>query len=223
MTSFIIAAKDKKKRASYLADFYKIHEIDLFDITILDLETSSKNTQSIGIEDIKKMQEKIFLKPIKSKNKVIVIDDGEALTIEAQNALLKILEEPPAHTLIILSVNTKETILPTIISRCKIIQLEEEGIKLSAEEISELQTFLEDLKRWGTGERFKKAEILAKDKDTALIWLEKLIIFLRGELLKEPNNNQFLQAIKSFQVLYTLLKTTNVNPRFAIENTLLNL
>lgn len=233
MTSFIIIAKDKKKREAYLADFYKNQEVDIFDITTLNLEATLKNIQSIGIEDIKKMQEKIFLKPIKSKNKAIVIDDAEALTIEAQNALLKILEEPPAHTLIILSVNTKEALLPTIISRCQITQLEEEGIKLSANEISEFQTFLEDLKKLGTGERLKKAEVLAKDKTKAIEWLEKLIIFIRGELLANvilvrddfarDDKPYYLALIKSFQSLHTLLKTTNVNPRFAIENTLLAL
>jgi len=223
MTSFIVVAKDKNQRDEYIKKFCDQKGIDVFDRTNLTLETSVKqNTQSIGIEDIKQMQKKIFLKPIKSEFKAVIIDDAQLLTIEAQNALLKVLEEPPAHTLIILSTDTKETILPTIISRCQVTQLEEEGIKLSEKEITEFETFLEALPEWGTGERLKKAEQLAKDKDKAIIWIEKLIIYLRIKMLEEPENNIYSQLIKSFQTLHTLLKTTNVNSRFAIENTLLS-
>ncbi|HEX8931645.1 MAG TPA: hypothetical protein VF810_00640 [Patescibacteria group bacterium] len=230
MTSFIVIAKDKQKRDQYLADFFKQHEIDTFDITVLNLETSAKqNTQSLGIEDIKQIQKKIFLKPIKSKVKAIVIDEAELLTIEAQNALLKILEEPPNHTLIILATDTKETLLPTIISRCQVIQLEETEIKLSAKETLELENFLATLPTWGIGERLKKAETLAKDKQKTIEWIEKLILVLRKQLIANTSNQKSstlhsqLSILKSLQSLHTLLKTTNVNPRFALENTLLAL
>jgi DNA polymerase III delta prime subunit len=242
MTSFIVIATDKTKRDIYLKDFCDKHNIDIFDQTTLTLETSVKqNTQSIGIEDIKYMQKKIFLKPIKSEKKAIIIDGAELLTIEAQNALLKILEEPPAHTLIVLSTSTKETLLPTIISRCQIIQLEEAAPQLSEKEKIEMETFIHDLSAWGVGEKLKKAESLAKDKDKAIEWTGKLILVLRENLIenvistnaerRDPpeishsvrNDKDYLNVLKEFQTLHTLLKTTNVNPRFAIENTLLSI
>lgn len=226
MTSFIIVATAKTKRDGYIKDFCEKQNIDSFDQTTLALENSVKqNTQSIGIEDIKQMQKKIFLKPIKSKLKAIIIDEAELLTIEAQNALLKILEEPPEHTIIILSSETQETLLPTILSRCQLIQLEEEQQTLSEKEREELQIFLEEFSRWGIGERLKKAEQLAKDKEKAIEWITKLIIVSRENMLQSNNKTmkQWNSLIKSFQTLHTTLKTTNVNPRFAIENTLLQL
>lgn len=227
MTSFIVVSTDKTKRDEYINTFCKEKKIDTFDRTTLTLETSIKqNTQSIGIEDIKYMQKKIFLKPIKSEQKAIIIDEAELLTIEAQNALLKILEEPPEHTLLILSTTTKETLLPTILSRCKIVQLEEKQTKLSEKEQEGLQTFLEALPEMGIGERLKKAETLAKDKDKAIEYITKLILVAREYLLQSSNKKSIKQLsnqIKSFQALHTTLRTTNVNPRFAIENTLLQL
>ena len=222
MTSFIVVAKDKKKREAFLQNFYKTHEIDTFDVTILALETTVKqNTQSIGIEDIKSMQKKLFLKPIKSKNKAVVIAEAELLTIEAQNALLKVLEEPPEHTLLILSSQTKETLLPTILSRCQLIVLEEKTIQLSEKEATELHAFLQTLPELSIGDRLKKAEQLAKDKEKAVKWIGKLILVLRESLLQTPSE-ETLTSIRKFQTLHTLLKTTNVNLRFAIENTLLS-
>lgn len=224
MTSFIIVATDKSKRESYIQTFITQKKIDAFDTTTLTLETSVKqNTQSIGIEDIKHMLKKIFLKPIKSEYKAIIIDEAELLTIEAQNALLKILEEPPAHTLILLSTTTKETLLPTILSRCQIIQLEEEQQTLSEKDKAELQTFIQELPDWGIGERLKKAEVLAKDKDKAIIWINKLILILRERMIENEEPGSYVTLIKTFQILHTQLKTTNVNPRFAIENTLLSI
>jgi len=231
MTSFIVVSTNKNKRDEYIAHFCDEKQIDTFDRTNLTLETSVKqNTQSIGIEDIKQMQKKIFLKPIKSEMKAVIVDDAQLLTHEAQNALLKVLEEPPAHTMLFLSTDSKETLLPTILSRCHIVELETVGTKLTDKELADYNDFIERLNNLSVGERLKKAEMLAKDKDKAIIWIGKLILVLREKLLESSNNEtasnasdamqQFSNRIKSFQALHTLLKTTNVNPRFAIENTL---
>src|SRR5579864_842881 len=103
MVSFIVIAKEKEKRETYVKEFAQQHTIDHFDVTLIEKDTSTKPpTQSIGIETVKLIQKKLFLKPIKSKNKLLTIEDAQLLTPEAQNALLKILEEPPLHTFIIL-------------------------------------------------------------------------------------------------------------------------
>src|SRR5690348_588493 len=120
MVSFIVIAKDKKKREAYVKEFAKNENISTFDITIIEKETDSKTTQSIGIDTVKLIQKKLFFKPMKSANKLIVIEDAQLLTPEAQNALLKVLEEPPANTFVMLGTEMKESLLPTILSRCQI-------------------------------------------------------------------------------------------------------
>src|ERR1700744_3250250 len=160
MVSFILIAKEKKKREVYVKEYAVNHAIHQFDITIIEKDTSKKATQSIGIEDIKKLQEKLFLKPIRSQTKLVVIEDAHLLTTEAQNALLKVLEEPPANTNIILAAETKELLLPTILSRCQLIELEEEKKKISEKTIEELNQFIEKLPMLSLEERLKYAEEL---------------------------------------------------------------
>jgi DNA polymerase-3 subunit delta' len=232
MVSFIIIAKEKKKRETYISDFANKQKIDPFDITILDKSASLKTTQSIGIETVKLIQHKLFFKPLKSSNKIVVIEDAQLLTPEAQNALLKILEEPPANTFIFLGTETRESLLSTILSRCQIIELQEEQTTLSDRTYEELNNFIERLPELSIGEKLKHAEQLAKDKEKAVKWIENLILVLREQLLQKyvqtKSTNQIthtpqLSTLTSFQSLHTLLKTTNVNPRFAIENTLLNI
>ena len=72
----------------------------------------------IKIEQIRNLQEKVIEKPIISSKKVYIINDADLMTKEAQNCLLKTLEEPPEYVVIILIVTNESNILPTIKSRC---------------------------------------------------------------------------------------------------------
>lgn len=76
---------------------------------------------SIKIAQIRELQSDIIIKP-HSKYKIYVINHAEKMTVESQNALLKTLEEPPEYAIIILITNNKESLLPTIKSRCEIIK-----------------------------------------------------------------------------------------------------
>jgi DNA polymerase III delta prime subunit len=228
MTSFIIVSKDKKARIAYAKDFCAQEKIAQVDITIIEKDTTAKQTtNSIGIEEVKNMQKKIFLKPIKSLKKAVIVEDAHLLTPEAQNALLKMLEEPPAHTLIMLGTESIDALLPTILSRCQIKRLAAENIAITEEAQEELESFITVLSQLSIGDRLKKAETLAKDKDEALLWIENVIIVLRKQLLDQESQDnrdaeKTIKTLRAFQKLHTILKTTNVNPRFAIEVTLLS-
>ena len=76
---------------------------------------------SIKISQIRKMQSDIVIKP-HSEYKIYVILNSDKMTLEAQNAILKTLEEPPKYAIIILIANNKEALLDTIKSRCEIIK-----------------------------------------------------------------------------------------------------
>lgn len=224
MTSFIIISTDKNRRLKYSNDYCKQLHISLFDITVIERDLSAKQVpQSIGIEEIKKIQKKLFLKPVNSQQKAVIIEDAHLLTPEAQNALLKVLEEPPANTLIFLNTENKEMLLPTIHSRCKVIQLEETAKTLTPKETEEISDFLNRLSTISIGERMKIAETKAKDKYTALTWIQNVILLKREQLLKHSDDLDGIITLRQFQNLYTLIKTTNTNARLAIENALLQL
>lgn len=73
-------------------------------------EINKESTDSIKIDEIREMQEKIIEKPITSESKVYVINNAEKMTVEAQNCLLKTLEEPPEFVTIILVSNNENRI-----------------------------------------------------------------------------------------------------------------
>jgi len=94
MQSILLIAKNNKNSLEYAISISKKNKIDQIDITVENFE------KIIGIEDVRNIQKKLFLKPIKSEVKSVIIDAFLGLTVEAQNALLKVLEEPPANTII---------------------------------------------------------------------------------------------------------------------------
>ncbi|MBR2786515.1 MAG: DNA polymerase III subunit delta' [Clostridia bacterium] len=80
--------------------------------------------RAIKIEQIRNMQAKVVEKPINSNRKVYIINDADLMTKEAQNCLLKTLEEPPEYIVIILIVSNESKMLQTIKSRCMKIHFE---------------------------------------------------------------------------------------------------
>jgi DNA polymerase-3 subunit delta' len=88
------------------------------------LRTSTDN-KTIGIDDVRQISSFLSLKvPIKAKiNRLIIIEDANKMSIEAQNALLKNLEEPPIGTVFIISAPNYTSLLPTVLSRLTTIEL----------------------------------------------------------------------------------------------------
>lgn len=75
-----------------------------------------------GIDDIRELKEAVHTLPYESKYKVYIVDEVHMLTKEAFNALLKTLEEPPAHVIFILATTEEEKLLDTILSRCQVFR-----------------------------------------------------------------------------------------------------
>lgn len=79
---------------------------------------------SIGIDDIREqINDTIMVKPYSSLYKIYVVDESEKMTVQAQNALLKTIEEPPSYAIILLLTTNQEAFLPTILSRCVELKL----------------------------------------------------------------------------------------------------
>jgi len=222
--SILISSKSRQNALDYAFTECIKNKIDKFDISILSFD------KQVGIEDVRSFQKKLILKPFKSKTKAVILDGCNGLTIEAQNALLKLLEEPPASTIVYIISSNKELLLPTILSRCKIIDLKDKSFELSKQEIAQYLNILISLPEKSVGEKLKLAQDIAKSKDEIIPELEKMIIVARQKLIEQTKKNdndplisQYLNILISLNKAHTVLKTTNANPRLTLENLFLNL
>jgi len=96
---------------------------DLFTIERRESKTTRRLSEEIAVEQVRKAKTFAYLTPAEGGFRVIVIDEAERLNENSANALLKLLEEPPARFLLLLTTDAPAAMLPTIRSRCRRLAL----------------------------------------------------------------------------------------------------
>ena len=150
---------------------------------------------SIKIDQIREMQKKLQEKPIISKNKVYIINDADTMTTEAQNSLLKTLEEPPEFVTIILIGSNENMFLTTIKSRCMILhfnKIDDNQMKKYLKENQGLNEVTQNMLELFQGSIGKAIEL--KDKQNEYLELEKMI--------EKLSNTNLIDVVKSADILY---------------------
>ncbi len=159
-------------------------------LDVLELDAASHR----GIDDVRALREAVKLASTKAKKKVYIIDEAHMLTLEASNALLKTLEEPPPHVVFILATTNPEKLIPTIRSRATEIIFR----KALVPEI------VRSLKRVIKGEKLDAEEhvleMLAQASDGSFRDAVKILeqIILEGKKLVDEEVSEFLFTKKVF-------------------------
>ena len=91
-----------------------------------------------GIDDVREIRDGVAVLPFKSPYKMYLIDEAHMLTKEAFNALLKTLEEPPAHVIFVLATTELRKFPETIISRCQVLHFQKPSLKILSEMVEEV-------------------------------------------------------------------------------------
>lgn len=187
---------------------------------VISLEPDGK---SIGIDAIHDLRRKLYFKGTGKGLRLAIIDDAHMLTTEAQNALLKTLEEPNEHVCIVLITHSLHKLLPTIISRCKLV-------KFAMPESSEVLTFLDknypnsplssqQLLQFAGG-RIGNAIKLASDSEQ-LVELQQLhqevINYAKHDLFEKLKATPMLSD-NTQDFIQTLLRALAAARRKALEN-----
>ena len=160
-----------------------------------DFQEIEPDGTSLKIEQIRQMQNKIIEAPIISNKKVYIINDADLMTIEAQNCLLKTLEEPPEFVTIILIGSQESKFLSTIKSRCTIIKfknIENNEIKKYLEKKFEITNISEEMYEIFEGS-IGKAEQL-KDKQELYTSIINIITKIKS--------NDLIDTMKMADIIY---------------------
>jgi DNA polymerase-3 subunit delta' len=134
--------------------------------------------QTIKVDQVRQMQRQLAYKPYEGKRRVCILTAADRMAHDIPNTLLKTLEEPPLHTVIILLANNSRFILPTILSRCQLIRFNPLPISLVSKWLME-----------GKGLNEAEAQLLASLSDgsfgKAIEIQEEIRQIPREELLKD--------------------------------------
>ena len=193
MIPLLLLSKDSKLIKNYI-DNLKVGNL-FFEITPL--------TKEYSIDDIKniKKEAKIF----NPQTRIYFLENFHLSSIPAQNSFLKLLEEPPSNVQFVLTTDNKNSLLPTIISRVKIVRLQEE-------EIQDVEKFIFD------ETKISLSLFKITDKESAKKILEQLVMFFREKLVSDKKATLILKEILK---LNRLLENNNLNPQLTIDQVLI--
>lgn len=181
MIARLLISSSEKIRVTAIEKILTDHQISRNHPDLLYFQKEER----LGIAEARKIKNYFSLKPYLAKGRVVVMEDASALTHEAQNALLKTLEELPEEALFILGAPSDAHFLPTVLSRCEIIRVKGIGYRVKDnEEIEKLiSSSIED--------RFEYIEKL-KDKEE---FLQALVSYFHQKLPSHLSySKELLQA-----------------------------
>jgi len=170
-------------------------------LDILEIDGASNR----GIDEIRNLRENVKFAPAKGRFKVYIIDEVHMLTPEAFNALLKTLEEPPAHVKFIFATTQPHKVPPTILSRCQRFDFRRISVK----------DIVENLKAIAKKEGLKADEevlmLIAKHSDGSMrdaqVVLDQISSFTEGRISSE-DASKILGAV-SDDILFGLADSIN--------------
>ena len=203
---------------------------------------------SIKIDQIRAMQKSVIEKPIESNKKVFIIDNADTMTKEAQNCMLKTLEEPQEYIVIILIASNENNILATVKSRCtkvffkpldenelkkymsenyEDVAFDSSSVSLCNGSISEVldsvKQIVNDVRYINKLEFLKKNEIFYDNKDDIDLLLEYMYISLfEIAKIEKYNMNGYLNAMKIVEQTKQKIRNSN-NYDMSIDSMLINI
>ena len=215
MASILVSGATKKDRESYIEDLLNKLGVKVSannpDLLVIDVLEGKK---TIGIGQVRQATKFVNERPFKGDKKVLLVSSGEKLTISAQNAMLKTLEEHPGFTTIVVEAKTQKSMLETVVSRCKLV-----GVGVGEYSFKERLANISMVLNQSMGERLSWAAEFSKHEKEEVV--ETLEIFLSD--LRFALNSKNAQNIEVVTKVKKDLEKTNVNKKLALEFLVLNL
>jgi DNA polymerase III subunit gamma/tau len=156
-----------------------------------------------GIDDIRELKEAVHTVPYESKYKVYIVDEVHMLTKEAFNALLKTLEEPPAHVVFILATTEEEKLLDTILSRCQVFRFRSPSRAVLAETVTDIA------KQEGFVLKPAAADLIAIAADGSFrdaLGVTQKVMLASGDVIGEADEVAAIIGAPKSEIILNLLK-----------------
>lgn len=227
--TYIIANKkerlQKRELKRLLLKLFGKEISDSPDIHILNPE--DKN--SIGIEEVKELQQSMRFKPFQEEVQVGIILNAQKLTHQAQNSMLKSLEDSSETSVYVLCVDNEKNLLPTIRSRGVILYPKrEEGTNEVTADNSEIENVMETFFELSPIEQFNIIEEYSENKENSLTFINGIEETLREELELDIKNGNIDSSQRNLEFLKVVEKSrekisSNCNRKLTLEAMIMQL
>lgn len=185
-----------------------------------DTLTVSPDT-SIGIEEVRSIIHFLSRKPSQSAKNTVIIQGADLLTLPAQHALLKTLEEPPGNSELYLVTAKPDALLPTILSRVQLVSSAQSSPSApDPEQLAQTDQLVVELRQSRPGKRLELLLSQNFTRSTALEFLDRLEYLLHHQL--SAGHPPFTQSLDLITATRKYLKA-NVNIKLALSHLVFNL
>jgi DNA polymerase-3 subunit delta' len=168
------------------------------------IHVTHEKPASIGVEDVREqLVGDVQIRPYNGKYKIYIIPDAEKMTVQAQNAILKTIEEPPSYAVILLLTTNSETLLDTIRSRCVTLNLKpvpDELVKLYLMEVIQVPDYEADICVAFAQGNVGKAVRLASSEDFAAIKDSAMYLIKNAGRMEVSELIEYVKDIQQFKV-----------------------
>lgn len=158
---------------------------------------SHEKPGTIGVDDIREqVNNDVAIKPYSSPYKVYIINEAEKMTVQAQNAILKTLEEPPEYVVIMLLTENVNALLPTVLSRCVLLNMKpvaNQFVKKYLMEEMEVPDYKAEVCVAFARGNVGKAKLLAKSEDFENVKSEAVSLL---KYIKDMELSELIAAVK---------------------------
>ena len=168
-----------------------------------DTTIISPEKKSITIAQIRDLKSQIYQKPVKEHYRLIIFDYADNITLEAQNALLKIFEEPPSHAILILKAQNIKNLIPTIVSRAVVINATHKRQDPQETSLLNSQELLKQVSQINSPENWINNQI------------EIYYNHLKQSLKLSQPTNKYIKIIEKLRDTKKMIRQ-NVNPKFVL-------
>ncbi len=215
-TSIILDCKTETSHLELIRSYLRVKEgVSLEELGSASIDIFNQEAESFKIKTVREIVGQLAYANYQNRKRWCVLMHFDLASIPAQNALLKLLEEPPANTQIILTANNTNKLLPTIISRChNILGVEQESdVPAYFNEASQPAQQLREILAGGHAAAIDAAAGY-KDRALALSFMSDLLAYLRSasKLSLEFKTQASSEILKTMEAL-----DQNLNTQLALE------
>lgn len=180
-----------------------------WNISPFDVITLAPKEEHISIDEVRELKRRLTLTPMKSDYMIGIIYQAKSMTIEAQNAILKLLEEPPPRVRLFIESENTNMLLPTIVSRCEVVRVS--GVKDVPVQIP-----LAALMNAAIGERLTMLDAYTKDRVQAKSFVEEALA--SGETMLHSGGDVSTVAVLLRRLMTAQAQlSVNCNPRLVLD------
>lgn len=184
-----------------------------------DCNIFTTDEKSIKVDSIRELQKDISIKPLMNLRKVYIIPQASKLNIQAQNCLLKTLEEPPAYAVIILISSSIYSVINTIRSRVKRVKI------YNSEELNirnEVKEIIDSIENKSVIDVLKFSEFFEKNKDNVVEILHEMMKYCNERIMNDKNklpekiNRDIIVIAKYVPIIDLAERRINENCNFSM-------